>query len=664
MKMELIYSVLRKQKSANKAYQNSDCLLEGATLCAVSSRNIVAFTTTTELEDSSGKTWGSHVYVADLNTPWNSHRVLSNEVGVTVIAWDQSGMKLLVADSGGTVQLWMFRDYILNDWICIGQSTFSGEHILGAAFFHNGKKVSIVTEKRDTVLYNEKFSHVRFSPSVRHIGNRPQEGCLVISSTGMVGAVVIAKPLDAGHGHLLSSSESLGTTRHRIKAVDICYGKNGHFLVAVSSGNVSLPVQCYRVAAVRHTEEEKCQLTCQALPSFFLQASTIKDPAPYRHVSFLRFVVREDAEALVVVSNGEENCLVEIWELREKPLFIHKLFQKGPSIALSPAGSQAQSQPDSLKTVLWQHHALFRGSSPATCVATTPTSLTTATPPPAHIVVALADSSLICFHRDGLKQVAMISISQAWRNSTDETACPKTARCMPSTPSHLAFTWTGSCLVVVDTKGQLLIYRLPPLLEPSGAMSVSLACLMLEYCIFAGFDWWDVLVSLPRPPRILDTIADRLVEAFHRQVPQIQQFYHMYFLCTRTSFHRLSIVGQGKAADLSSLLMLHSVATAFKSLLRPSDLSSHDKGPAESLAAVVSEPIADVDKVLFHLEAKEFTVEPSALQSLQQLIQWVADLALSLLARLPDARLNPPNMQQGTVMVSATQGSVKSQQQG
>lgn len=39
-----------------------------------------------------------------------------------------------------------------------------------------------------------------------------------------------------------------------------------------------------------------------------------------------------------------------------------------------------------------------------------------------------------------------------------------------------------------------------------------------------------------------------------------------------------------------------------------------------------------------HLEAKEFTVEPSTLQSLQQLIQWVADLALNLLVRLPDSR--------------------------
>lgn len=53
---------------------------------------------------------------------------------------------------------------------------------------------------------------------------------------------------------------------------------------------------------------------------------------------------------------------------------------------------------------------------------------------------------------------------------------------------------------------------------------------------------------------------------------------------------------------------------------------------------VIAEGQSDVDKVLMHLEAKEFTVEPSTLQSLQQLIQWISDLALNLLVKLADCR--------------------------
>lgn len=46
----------------------------------------------------------------------------------------------------------------------------------------------------------------------------------------------------------------------------------------------------------------------------------------------------------------------------------------------------------------------------------------------------------------------------------------------------------------------------------------------------------------------------------------------------------------------------------------------------------------DIDRLLMNLEVKEFSVEASTLQSLQQLIQWVADLALNILAKLPDNR--------------------------
>ena len=50
-------------------------LHDGESLCTLSSKNIAAFTTTTELEDAAaGKTWGSHVYVCDINMPWHTHK--------------------------------------------------------------------------------------------------------------------------------------------------------------------------------------------------------------------------------------------------------------------------------------------------------------------------------------------------------------------------------------------------------------------------------------------------------------------------------------------------------------------------------------------------------------------------------------------------------------
>lgn len=50
---------------------------------------------------------------------------------------------------------------------------------------------------------------------------------------------------------------------------------DGHFLVAVSSGSTCLPIRCYRVLVRKN--DDKCTITSQALPSFFLQDGAPKD---------------------------------------------------------------------------------------------------------------------------------------------------------------------------------------------------------------------------------------------------------------------------------------------------------------------------------------------------------------------------------------------------
>nr|CAD7586857.1 unnamed protein product [Timema genevievae] len=584
-------------------------------------------------------------------------RIASKRAAVTVLEWDLPGEKLLLADASGNVQIWTFKDHVLNDWQCLGTTTFAGEHILAGAFFHNGRKlanalvvlsqtiedgeievrisISLVSEKKDNVLYNEKFSHLRFAPSVRHFGNRPTVGCIVISTTSMIGVVVLSIE-GLGPAQLITTSDSLATTRQRVSAVDICYGKMrntiGNYVTPHSS---SMPLQCCLSSTadetvedptnLRSPGEDKCIIMSQALPSFFLQSNLIKENQ-CRHLVQLKFVVREDADSLVVAANGDSGCLVEIWELREKPLPIHKLFQPKPHV------SQLE-----MKTVLWQHQSHFIAQSPVVCVTTSKISITTTMPPPCYVMVALADGTIHGLYRDALKQISSTSLNLSWRQ--EEPPAVKQHKLSPRI-SHLDMSWLGSVLLAIDTQGQLYLYRLLPVAEPvcvvGGPLTVPYACTLLEYCLVTGLDCWDLLVSLR--PSMMDSVSERFIDSFNRQLPAVQQFYYIQFLSIRTLLYRLTINNQSRANDLTSLMMLHSVATAFKSLLRPSDLSSHDKGPAESLAAVMSESPTDVDKVLFHLEAKEFTVEPSTLQSLQQLIQWVADLALNLLSRLPEQR--------------------------
>ncbi|XP_011263369.1 mediator of RNA polymerase II transcription subunit 16 [Camponotus floridanus] len=618
--MDLLYNVNRR--SSSKLFSNQECLYNGQSLCSLSSRNIVAFTTMTELDDSSGKTRGCHVYVADLNMPWHAHKILSNKHNITALEWDLPGDKLVMADTAGNVQLWMFKDHILNDWVLIGSTYFPGEHILGAAWFHNGKKTGLVTEKKDNIHYSEKFNHLLFAPSVRQFGGRAAEGVLVVSTTGMVGAIMITKDLQ---NSICYSTESLGNTRHRITAVDLCYGKNGHFLVAVSSGSICLPIRCYRVLVRKN--DDKCTITSQALPSFFLQDGAPKDNS-CTIVTHLKFVVREDADSLVIAANGENGGFVEVWELREKSQPVHKLFQPK---SLEP-----------FKTVVWQYQSQYRCQSPVTAIATTKLSIVTTLPPPSYVIIALADSSVHCLNRlDCLKEVAFSSLNTGWRQDEPSNKYFKSSVSI----AHMDLSWLGCVLLACDTHGNLYLYKLLPDGTAGTSMSMSYACTLLEYCLVTGLDWLDILLCLRSS--MIEALCERLDVSFNRQSQSTQQFHYIQFLCIKTSLYRMlgTISGQNKAADLSSLLMIHSVATAFKSLLRPSDLISYDKGPAENLTAVITDVITDntdnIDKVLsiYLPDPKEFTVEPSTLQSLQQLIQWVADLALNLLARLPEQRM-------------------------
>ncbi|KAL1132653.1 hypothetical protein AAG570_010605 [Ranatra chinensis] len=537
---------------------------------------------------------------------------MSSSGAVTALEWDSPGDKLVVATATGHISVWTMREHVLNAWHCLGTTQLPGEAIIGAAFFHNGRKISIAADKKDSPLYCERMAQVKFSPSVRQFGGGGGEGVVVMTSTGIVGSGA------APACRLITACESLATTRATLSIVDISYGKNGQFVVAASNGDMCR-VQCYRVS-VRYSED-RLHVSSQALPSFFLQSFKAHRHHHSGRVTGLKFALREDADSLVVAANYVTGGVIEVWHLNETPVVIHRVFQ--PSTAATQSSSP-----------VWEHECSYTTSYPITSVTTCKLSLTTATPPNSYVMVATSDATLHCLYRDSLKLAGTCSLLNAWEEDTVKHQRLSTRiTCMD-------LTWLGCALVVVDSHGQLYLFKLLPILEPGVGMTVNVACNLLEYCLVTGADCWDVLISIR--PSLVENISDRLVDNFARQPLHTQQFYYIAHLAQRTALARLTQGGQTRAADLTALLMLHSVSTAFNSLLRPSDMSSHDKGPAESLASVMVDNINDVDKVLIHLEPKEFTVEPSTLQSLQQLIQWTADLALNLLARLPEHYKSPP----------------------
>ena len=63
------------------------------------------------------------------------------------------------------------KDNLLSEWKISYVTSFPGEHIIKGIFFHNGRKINLISEKKDQQhSYFDKFQKLKFLPSVRHFG--------------------------------------------------------------------------------------------------------------------------------------------------------------------------------------------------------------------------------------------------------------------------------------------------------------------------------------------------------------------------------------------------------------------------------------------------------------------------------------------------------------
>lgn len=166
------------------------------------------------------------------------HRVTTNKFPISILIWDILGKYLLVGDISGNIQIFVQKDNLLSEWIQYYHVRLPGEHIIKAAFFHNGRKLVLQPDKKDITNYMEKFQRVKFLPSCRGFGGVAADGVLVVTATGLLGAVLI--PPDLPNVSRLASSlspptlpqvltpvtQSLGRTRSFITIADICYSKS------------------------------------------------------------------------------------------------------------------------------------------------------------------------------------------------------------------------------------------------------------------------------------------------------------------------------------------------------------------------------------------------------------------------------------------------------
>ncbi|XP_073847646.1 mediator complex subunit 16 [Musca autumnalis] len=587
-------------KVQNPGGNKDGYLLQNCVLCKISVKNLVVYCVHQGLQ--------STVSVCDLVSPWQSFKITTSKNLVSALEWNQTGELLLVGYKHGICEIWTTRNHGINNWKLVYKANLPFEEIIQAKFFHNGKQMFFNSHKKDLQAYSDKFERSDFRPSLTHFGNTPMEGCFLLSSSGLMGAFAIPQLLPAMFdvaGNSIQPTElnihtySLELSRSYITHSCLDYSPNGTFSVVVNSWNEPL-INCYKVA-IEKENQDTLALKCGSLTSVFFQ----KDDMESKQVSHIRWRSINGDEMLFVVYDYMDGSFMEQWILTKKHQAVHKLLQKNKT--------------DFVQWEQWELSAKLSLSSKVCDICLTKL------PSDSLLIFATLKDYSVQVLEMGLKKLASPVVERMPEDHQRGVPCKLLAS---------DITFLNQLLIIFDNLGQMYAMQVPNhQYDKNYKMNpLSLPAALLEYSIVTGIDASDVLMlNLPN----LEVLAEKITENFTRQHNFTRQYYYSNFLSLKSNLCRI----QTKQQDFDNLITLHSISIAFKSLLRPSDLSSQDKGPAENLSMILSDPnpqYTDVDKVLCVLDPKDFTVEPTTLQSLQQLIQWVADLALSILNKLPE----------------------------
>ncbi|XP_030379692.1 mediator of RNA polymerase II transcription subunit 16 [Scaptodrosophila lebanonensis] len=608
--MTILYKVESKDFSKDSVFPHK------VVLCAISAKNIIAFSAlesvTVPGEGVAGgvAACNSHIYVCDIVTPWQYYKVCSAKALINVLEWRSNGEELLLGYIGGRVEIWQPKENVLNVWQLQYVVDIPSEDIIQAKFFYNGKGIVFNAQKKDVTYYTEKFERLEQRPTLTGFGGVAKEGCIVVTASGLLAAFLLPMLQKNTPGtesattevtKLTPSIHSIGIARSYITHCSLLPSASGALNVAISCGWQEQLVNCFKVSL--KLDSDYGVEPCISIKSES-QASIFLNPLEGKHITQLKWIrVAGDDVICIVYACVDGGSILEQWALTRRHHNVHALLQQ------QQQQQQQQSSNNNVQSESWEQAAKVHFPVAISDVCITRMSMATADC--VQIYAIMKDNSVHVLESGTLKKLNHTQFDRFADAAGVKFVCGD-------------LTPTSQMLLIFDSKAQLYAMQ-TPLLKHQG--SGALLLMLLEYCIITGVDCSDVLLLNLNN---LEALVDKLSDNFTRQPSYARHYYYSNFLALKSNLCRV------QQQEFDNLIILHAISTTFKSLLRPSDLGCQDKGPADNLAMKLAESIPDVDTVMLNLDAKDFTVEPMMLQSLQQLIQWVTDLALNMLNRLPE----------------------------
>uniref|UniRef100_A0A8C7SF26 Mediator of RNA polymerase II transcription subunit 16 n=1 Tax=Oncorhynchus mykiss TaxID=8022 RepID=A0A8C7SF26_ONCMY len=548
------------------------------------------------------------VHIIVTEHPWDVYSIYSGHAEViSCLEWDQSG-GLLSADGDGQIKCWAMTDHLVNSWETSLGSGVDGDPIVALSWLHNGVKLALHVEMSGSTNFGEKFSRVKFSPSLTLFGGKPMEGWLAVTVSGLV-TVSLLKP-----------NGQLGL-RGRVALADIAFTGGGNIVVAATDGSSSSPVQFYKVCV--SVVNEKCRIDTELLPSLFMRCTT--DPVrrdKYPAVTHLKFLTRENSEQVLLCASSQMGSIVECWSLRKEGLPVNNIFQhRSPVETANLEMAHPLSHPLDRVSAVALPKLPISISNPDLKVASD-----TKFCPGLGLALAFHDGSIQILHRLSLHTMGVFygSSSGPSQRPGDEPAI-KRQRAGGHTVHFkaLQFSWTSLALAGMENRGKLHMIRVSPSIGQMLDMNTLLRHLLflLEYCMQG----------------MVHNLVEKLHEEYMRQNQALQQVLSTRIVAVKASLCKLSAATAARACDFHAKLLLIAISATLKSLLRPHVLHTPDKSPGDRLAEICAKNTdTDINKVMINLKTEEFVLDGPPLQSLQQLIQWVGDFVLYLMANLPN----------------------------
>lgn len=752
--MKCIYSALRPPLEP-KSY--ADWITKCSQKLSLSTKGLVAFTSSFCLNQPRPQSVSYHVYVADLNRPYKPYLLLECEHDITILEWDPSGSKLLICDSRGCATIFTSKDFLISDWKPYFEQKFAAESFIAACWYHPGivSTINVANQNLKTssnhLEYTDKIQQSKFAASLRLFGGKAAEGCILISRTGLICCLTLM-----ADGTVDVVSESLNLLRMKLHVADVSYHPDGSFIIGASSGSINSTILFYKVnLSIKNitiddvdsfvgNENKRVNVSCKQYYSFHLNVmSQILNErenasAAFDCVNHIKFVSKDSPNDVLIEVSGQNLSLIELWELETKRRnLVHstilEIKQSGglaqtnsiaskslshetingaettnPSNRQPPDGGDSNASTGSgngaggtQQTKEW----IFKGN-----YINTEKNLVAIQVPKFKIfgsnrqlnVIFLAynDSTIYGLRKEDLqpigepldlsKDVMLLRAGGGGRNvnsslDLDSKVSYKlysgqnsrsggtTAASIKSSPAVKSSLLNGlnnqnkqkprvnyitdiqlstnqTMFVAIDSMSQLHAVKLPPLITCQDSKDEETYLqYMLEYCLVTGNDWWDVLVCSSRDS--IETICDKFHDAYERQPKHVQRKYFNRQLMIRASLYRCvnDAASLCKSSECHTMIMLNSISSTLKSMLRSQDQDS----PADQLSSLLKTPemqqnMFDCKKVLAKVNEKEFYVESHLIQCLQPLNQWVVDFATYLIASLPQ------NFKSATAVAVAT----------